>query len=126
MDPRTVARGVAAGRVAFGVALTFAPRFVMRRAGETLDPPRPYGWWLRAVGVRDLVLGTGAMLALDGADPVVARTWVGAGAVTDTADAAMAIVSRRDLDGPRRALIVAVAGAAATAGWWAAAGLPAD
>lgn len=120
MDPRTVARAVAAGRVGLGLALLLAPRFVMHRLGETLDPPRPYAWWLRAFGIRDVVLGSGALLALDGSDDAAALTWVQAGAVADTADAATALLARRDLGRRQRALILTVAAGAAGAGWWAA------
>ena len=63
VDDRTVARGIAVGRVGFGLLLLLAPRLLVRRTGSGQEPPPPYVWWLRAFGIRDAVLGAGTLAA---------------------------------------------------------------
>ena len=50
-----VAKGIAAGRVAYGVACMVAPKVVTGPAGRRAEGPMT--WMTRAFGVRDLVLG---------------------------------------------------------------------
>lgn len=123
MDDRTIARGVAVGRVAFGLLMLTAPRLLTRRTGDRKDPPTPYMWWLRAFGIRDAVLGTGTLLALSDGDGAATSRWVQMGALADSADAATAIVYGRDLDRPGRLATIAIAVPAAVLGWKSAAGL---
>lgn len=122
MDDRTIARGVAGGRVAFGLLMLLAPRVMTRRTGSKQDPPAPYVWWLRAFGIRDLVLGAGALRALGEGDEA-ARPWVQAGAAADTLDAATAVVFGRDLDRTSRLATLALAVPASLLGWKASQGL---
>ncbi|HYI62489.1 MAG TPA: hypothetical protein VEW93_11870 [Acidimicrobiales bacterium] len=123
MDDRTIARGVALSRVAFGLLMLLAPRLLTRRTGDGRDPQVPYVWWLRAFGIRDAVLGAGAYMALTSEDDEAAARWVQAGALADTADAVTAVAYRRDLDGRSRLATVAIAVPAAALGWKSALGL---
>ncbi|QYG91444.1 hypothetical protein HC251_02655 [Iamia sp. SCSIO 61187] len=125
MDDRTIARGVAAGRLGFGLLVLLAPRLLTRRVGGRTDPPAPYVWWLRAFGIRDAVLGAGTLAALADPDEEAAVRWVQAGALADSADAVTAVVYGRDLDGFSRWATLALAIPASALGWKAAAGLAA-
>ncbi|WCO67618.1 hypothetical protein PO878_02640 [Iamia majanohamensis] len=125
MDDRSVAKGVAAGRVLFGLVLLLAPRLLVRRTGSGEEPIPPYVWWLRAFGIRDAVLGAGALVALGEDDDAAASRWVQAGAAADALDAASVVVFGRDLDRRSRMVTLAVAVPAAAAGWRAAQGLTA-
>jgi hypothetical protein len=117
MDDRTMARGIAVGRVAFGLLMLLAPRLLTRHTGDRTDPQPPYVWWLRAFGIRDAVLGAGAYLALTADDDEAAARWVQMGAVADTADAVTAVVYGRDIGRQGRLATLAIAVPAAAMGW---------
>jgi hypothetical protein len=122
MDDRTIAKGVAAGRLLFGLLMIVAPRLVARAD----EPPKPYVWWLRAFGIRDAVLGAGTLAALADPDDDRAARWVQIGAAADTADAASVLVYGRDLDPRGRLATLAIAVPAAVLGWKASSGLAAE
>lgn len=123
MDDRTVARGVALGRVGFGLLVMLAPRLLTRRTGTRQDPPMPYLWWLRAFGIRDTVLGAGTLLALADGDDEATTRWVQMGALADTADAVTSVVYHGDLDRAGRLTTLGIAVPTAVLGWKSAAGL---
>jgi hypothetical protein len=109
MDQRWVARAIALGRCAIGASLVIAPQTV--GAVWLGDSTGPGGVpLLRALGVRDLVLGLGTLDALDTEGP--AQTWVAAGAAADAVDAGALILAAPAT--PRRAwgVVVLAAGAA--------------
>jgi hypothetical protein len=62
---------------------------------------------VRTIGIRDLVVGAGALAALR-RDPPTARLWVQSGLVSDVADVLLALCSYRQL-GARGTLVAAVA-----------------
>lgn len=70
----------------------------------------------RALGARDVALGLGALSALAGRDTGSARTWLAAGALSDSLDVAASAASWRDLPRFGRWLVAASAGGAALAG----------
>jgi hypothetical protein len=115
MLARRLTYAVAAGRAAIGLALLIDPV----RAGRpwTGDMVDSSGGRLlaRMVGVRDLTLAVGTMLALrEGAPP---GRWIGAGVLADTVDA-VAAGTGRSLPPAGRAATVAVAAGAAALGAW--------
>jgi hypothetical protein len=115
MSARTVARALGAGRVAFGAAMLVAPRAV-GRAWVGDDGERPGATALvRALGVRDLVLGLLALHTLD--HPQVGPRCQRTLAACDAVDL-LATLAVRD-----RLPASAVAGAALVAGGAAAGGL---
>lgn len=122
MDPRSIARAIAAGRVAFGAACLLAPRLVARDASPGASGQLV--WMLRAFGIRDIVLGTGALQSL--ADGDGAERWVTLGAVADTADSVAALVFHRELGRGGLAATLGIAVPAAGGGWYAAKGLAAE
>jgi hypothetical protein len=121
MDDRTLARSIAAGRVAFGLLMLFVPNLVLRRVAE--ERPGPLVWMCRAFGIRDLVLGLGALSELEEAEP--AGRWVTMGAVADTCDAAAAVIWHRELGPGGTLATLSMAVPAAAGGFKAAAGLSA-
>ncbi|MEX1162447.1 MAG: hypothetical protein WEB03_02590 [Nitriliruptor sp.] len=115
--PRPVvwaARGLAASRIALGVALVAAPgaattRWLGTRTED--DPGREVA--VRGLGARDVVLGIGTLVALrSGSEVRHAARWVEAGIVADLADAAATAVAE-DLDAPRSFPLALALGAAA-------------
>lgn len=122
-DDRTIARAVAAGRLGFGLLMLFAPNLVLARVAP--ERPGPLVWMCRAFGIRDAVLGAGALLelAVDDDDGVPETRWVTMGAVADTSDAVAALVWRKDLGWGGALSTWALAVPAAALGWKASAGL---
>ncbi len=121
----TIAKGIAAGRVLFGLGCLVAPRTVLgptaaRAEGQMI-------WMARAFGVRDIVLGTGTLLALgqaeatgaEGADEAATR-WVELSAAADSLDIANAVVFHGELDRGGVAATLALAVPAAVGRRWAA------
>jgi hypothetical protein len=108
MEPRALAAGLAAGRIAIGAASLLAPgvlgRTVMGRHGAG-DGTRLFA---RMVGARDLGLGLGLLVALERRAPV--HGWLEASAAVDAIDAAAVLVARRHI---RAAVFPGVLGLAA-------------
>lgn len=117
LTPRKVARGVAIGRVLYGAALMSVPRTAMGPAGRDVEGPMV--WMGRTLGVRDLVLGVGTLVALAG-DPVAATRWVQVGALADGLDIANAVVFRRELETAGLVGVALLAVPATLGGLWAA------
>ena len=113
-----VAKGIAAGRVAFGVACLLAPRAVLGPSGRTADGPMVY--MARLFGVRDIVLGAGTLSALQGNGPNRVQ-WVRFSAMADTLDLVAAATFRNELDRAGRRGVFALALPAAVGGWWSGA-----
>jgi hypothetical protein len=118
MHPRTVARTIAIGRVAFGAAILIAPRLVGRAwVGQHADAPGATVL-ARGLGVRDVVLG---MIALHTVDhPEVGPRWQRTLAACDLVDLASTLAVRESVPGPSLAVGTAVASGAAAAELWAA------
>jgi hypothetical protein len=114
---RLLARGLAAGRIAVGVALVAAPDGATRRWLGTRsegDPGREVA--VRGLGARDVVLGVGTLVALrSGGEVRQAARWIEAGIVADLADAASTAVAE-DLDASPTFPLAVALGAAALGG----------
>lgn len=119
MDDRTIARSVALGRVVFGLMMLLIPHTVLARASD--ERPGPLVWLARAFGIRDVVLGVGAIMELTEEEPD--GRWVAYGAAADTCDAVAAVVWRDELGTAGAAATLALAVPAAAGGWWSAIGL---
>jgi hypothetical protein len=82
MDPAIIARGVAAGRVGFGLVLTAAP-LRLTRTWLGADAERTGAQILaRSLGARDLALGLGALAA----DRDQVERWLLGGMIADASD----------------------------------------
>jgi hypothetical protein len=93
-------------RAGVGVALVAAPGTAMRLGGR----PGASGaelLLLRTIGIRDLVLGAGTVVAARSGDAGGAGRWIAAGLASDSLDAVVSLASRRDI-GTREALGAAV------------------
>lgn len=95
VDARLLTRLLACSRIGIGLALFAAPRTAARLwLGHEVSAGA--GLLARGLGARDLALGVGQLVALD-ADRDV-DPWMDAAIAADTADAAAALLARRDLD----------------------------
>lgn len=117
---KKLAMGVAVGRVVYGAAMAAAPRTGLALFGAT-DVPGPLVFVTRLFGIRDAVLGGGAVLALAKDDPSSAG-WVAAGAAADTCDMVAAVAFADDLDG-YAGIAGGIAAAAAAGGYLALPGV---
>jgi hypothetical protein len=118
MDARDAALVIALGRVGIGATLLLSP-VPINRGWVGDDAARPGARVLgRAVGVRDLVLGVGAILALRGSSP--ARPWLVAGALADLGDLGATLGERRALPRTGRLGVGTLAGGSALLGGWLA------
>jgi hypothetical protein len=90
---------VAAARICVGVAMALVPgRFFKQGSGtETL--------LMRTIGIRDVVIGSGACAALAGGGGVAFRRWASMALLSDSADVVAGLTSSRSLPDTRSALI---------------------
>ena len=117
MDPRTVARAMAFGRVAFGAAFILAPRLAAAgwigrdasRAGTKV--------FITGLGGRDLALGAGILSALDKGG---AKPWLVAAMASDAGDLLGTLRSRDGIPALGTAAGVAITASATAAGAWLA------
>ena len=110
MEARDLAVGLAGARIAVGVVSLLAPGLMVRAMMGPEGLSSGMRLLLRVVGVRDLALGIGVLVALDRDAPV--RGWLQASAVVDSFDAAGSLLARHHL----RPIVFPAAGCAATAG----------
>ena len=99
--------------------MLFIPNTVLKRASE--DRPGPLVWLARAFGIRDVVLGAGALRSLSSPEPDA--SWVRMGAVADTSDAVAALIWHKELGASGAAATLALAVPAAAGGWVASGAL---
>ncbi len=117
MRPRRGAQVLAASRLALGVAVLAAPERVTAEWLGSDHAGRPIVKDLaRSLGARDVALGIAALQTLE--DPLVGPRVQAACAAVDCVDALATLAARSAL--PRRGVIatVAIAGAAALAGFY--------
>ena len=90
---------VAAARICVGVAMILVPgRFFKQASGtETL--------FMRTIGIRDVVIGSGACAALAAGAGGEFRRWASMGLLSDNADVIAGLISSRSLPDTRSALI---------------------
>jgi hypothetical protein len=112
-----IAKGIAAGRIAYGLACMTIPRTVMGPAGGRAEGQMI--WMGRAFGVRDLILGSGTLMALN-QDPEAAVPWVEFSAAADALDVANAVVFNKELDKTGFIGVLTLAVPATLGGIWAA------
>lgn len=121
MDPKTMARGLAVARVGIGTALVVAPGWAGRIwVGPHADGPGARTF-ARAIGVRDLLLGSRALVAQAEGEPV--RRWMRYEAAVDAGTALATVLAAKDLTPGRRVAMPLIAGAYAALGLTAAAKL---
>jgi hypothetical protein len=83
-------------RAAVGVALIAAPGVPMRLAGQ--DQPTGASMLLmRTIGIRDLVLGAGAVAAARSGEMADVRRWTTSALASDSLDVAASLASMRSI-----------------------------
>jgi hypothetical protein len=121
--PKTLAATLAVNRAAFGLNYLLRPQEARTTwIGRVAKTPGAQVV-IRAQGVRDVVLGAGALRALTRGDARELRAWVAGQTVCDLADAVVTWTARRRLPKQRARLALVVAGASTLVGAAAAAGL---
>jgi hypothetical protein len=117
-DAEALAKGIALLRIGIGLTALAAPA-VMAGPWIGTEAKQPQAQLLaRAMGMRDVALGAGALLACaQGED---ARDWVRMGALSDAMDATLTCAAFARLPKLGRWGVLASAGGAAVAGLWAA------
>jgi hypothetical protein len=116
MDPASIARAIAAGRVGFGVALVAAPG-LLARGWVGSDGGRPGSKVLATgLGARDIALAVGVLTNLS--KGAAARPWVAASAAADFGDFVATFRARRDIPSFSAVSLLVIAGGAAAAGAW--------
>ena len=124
MEPRDVARVYGAGRVAVGAALLIAPRALGRVwLGRPADTPAG-AVSMRALGLRDAVLGGMALHTVD--HPEVAPRWQRTCAAVDALDLFATAAARDALPRVGSALVMGMAAAGAAVGGWLGQALKAE
>jgi hypothetical protein len=117
MDPRTLARAMAIGRVAFGAAFVLAPRVAAsgwigrdaRRDGTKV--------FITGLGGRDLALGAGLLSALDRGG---AKPWLVAALASDAGDLLGTLRSRDGIPALGTVAGTLITASATAAGAWLA------
>jgi hypothetical protein len=114
MQARDLALSQARGRIVVGAALVLAPGLAGRFwIGDEAKRPA-VKVFARALGVRDLGLGLGVVIALDRGAPV--RGWLEAGGLADLVDLAATLGAGAAIpEQARRSVAVVAAGSAAIA-----------
>ena len=111
MTARRAVQGLALSRVAIGATLVVAPERVTE-GWIGRDAERPGARVLgRAVGMRDLALGAGALVALRRGDS--AWGWLAGAAAADAADFGATVAAGRRLPALGRYAVPAIAGGSA-------------
>ncbi|GAA1482973.1 hypothetical protein GCM10009624_34130 [Gordonia sinesedis] len=106
---RTVTAAIGVGRIVWGATTALAPARVHRALG--VDYPGPdHGIWIKAFGVRDIVLGAAALHP----ESTVRRAVLRAGIAMDLVDAGVVVAAARN-GVPRRAAGIGVLLAGGTA-----------
>ena len=122
MEARSLARQLAVSRIALGAGLAVAPALAARGwIGDASATPGAQAL-ARGFGMRDVAIGTGALVALQrGGD---ARHWLLAGAASDFADLVATVIAREALPPLGRYGVAALAATGASLSLWAAAQAP--
>jgi hypothetical protein len=116
LDPRQLGLVLARARAINGLVMLVAPGLVARLVfGRAANGPALRAA-LRIVGIRDVVLGVGAITTLK--EHTMDAEWVGMGAVADAVDGVVALVTPGLI--PRARLVALIGGGAAAQGLFVA------
>jgi hypothetical protein len=122
LDYRKVALGLARARAINGLTMMLVPGVIARPLFGSAGNTAFVRATLRMIGVRDLVLGVGAITTLK--EHTMDAEWVGMGAIADAIDAVVALITPGL---PLRGRMVALAGgSSAAAGYQASRALAAE
>jgi hypothetical protein len=119
-----LAHGLALNRIVFGARFLLqpgaaGPTWVGRRRARSSATQL----FVRALGARDLGLGTGALAALRRGDAAEARRWMLAHALADATDLTATLAAKRRLPARPARVATLVAGASTAIAVWSSAAL---
>ena len=121
---RRMIRAAGVGRMAIGAALMLAPG-IAGRGWIGADASRPgVKAVIRALGIRDLLLGAGAYQAAQ--EGRLLRRWVELGMVADAVDLAATLLAARHLGARRATVVVGAAGSGIASAAYLLTQLPED
>jgi hypothetical protein len=83
-------------RALVGIALIASPGAPLRLAGDS-EPSAASLLLMRTIGIRDLVLGVGAITAARSGQPGDLRRWTSAGLASDSIDTLVSLASIRSI-----------------------------
>lgn len=113
---RTTPAHLAVGRTAAGASMVVRPKALPQLMGLDSATATRVGWSVQMLGIRDLALGLGTLVALRNPDPRAARSWLAMGVLCDAVDALAvtgAMVKGRVSKGSGAAVVAVALGAAA-------------
>ncbi len=114
LSPLQQARGIALGRAALGLTALGVPRLTGRLLVGSDGGRASVRLYTRAMGVRDLAVGAGALAALRVGDPV--SRWLMAGALCDAVDTFAIGTAGDAVPAPTRVGVTAMAAGGAVFG----------
>ena len=117
MQARTIIRGVAFARAAFGAALTVKTTELLRLMVKDAEPKGSLFLFARTVGIRDLVLGVGTLMSSFGNDDDL-RRWVGVSLASDTLDTVSGAASSKHVGVSGSLAATGASIPFVAAGWW--------
>jgi hypothetical protein len=120
MEARTAVRAIALARAAFGAVLTVRTTSLLRVLVRDAEPTGSLFLFARTVGIRDLVIGAGTLIAsFDPESTEDLRRWTQVSLASDAMDIVSGAASARHV-GLAGALQATVASMPFVAGgWWA-------
>jgi len=120
MEARSAVRAIALARAAFGAVLTVRTTSLLRMLVRDADPTGSLFLFARTVGIRDLVLGVGTLLAsFDKENADGLRRWTQVSLASDAMDTVSGVLSARHVGviGSIQATTASIPFVAG--GWWA-------
>ena len=117
MNERDLAKSYAGGRVVIGLVLLLFPRRALQGLWGKAAAGAPAVTFLgRLVGVRDVIIGAGAIAAMQQEDGAALRPWMTYGAMADATDAVATLLAWRHLPRWKRLGVLLMAGGGAATG----------
>jgi hypothetical protein len=113
VDVGSLARNLAINRMSFGAGLILAPGLYARTWIGAPARDERVKVLARALGARDLALGTGGLLALRAGDEQRARRWFAAQGLTDAVDLVATLAAGAELKLPSRLFAATMAAGSA-------------
>jgi hypothetical protein len=125
MEARTTIRLIALARAAFGAVLTVRTTSLLRMLVRDAEPTGSLFLFARTVGIRDLVLGVGTLVAsFDGEGTEDLRRWTQVSLASDAMDTVSGMASVRHVGVVGSIQATAASIPFVAGGWWALRRLP--
>ena len=127
MKARTAIRMIALARAGFGAALTVRTTSLLRMLVRDAEPTGSLFLFARTVGIRDLVIGVGTLVAsFDGKNSDGLRRWAQVSLASDAMDTVSGAISARHVGVAGSLQATAASIPFVAGGWWALRRLPAS